>query len=81
MEMTGVTLNTQELDAYAGMLRKQIISLESEIKALAGEDFNLSSPKQLGPILFEKLKIDSKANRITSYNVCYTKLLRTLRIS
>ena len=63
MEMTGVTLNTQELDAYAGMLRKQIISLESEIKALAGEDFNLSSPKQLGPILFEKLKIDSKAKR------------------
>ena len=40
MEMTGVTLNTQELDAYAGILRKQIISLESEIKTLAGEDRN-----------------------------------------
>ncbi|RKD92195.1 DNA polymerase I [Mangrovibacterium diazotrophicum] len=61
MEMEGVTLNTKALDDYADLLRKQIIDLEAEIKELAGEDFNLSSPKQLGPILFEKLKIDSKA--------------------
>ena len=61
MEMEGVTLNTKALDEYAEVLRKQIIDLEAEIKELAGEDFNLSSPKQLGPILFEKLKIDSKA--------------------
>jgi len=61
MEMEGVTLNTKALDDYADVLRKQIIDLEAEIKELAGEDFNLSSPKQLGPILFEKLKIDSKA--------------------
>ncbi len=61
MEVAGVTLNTKALDEYAEVLRKQLIELEAEIKELAGEDFNLSSPKQLGPILFEKLKIDSKA--------------------
>jgi len=63
MEMEGVTLNTKELDEYAEVLRKQIIELEAEIKELAGEDFNLSSPKQLGPILFEKLKIDGNVKK------------------
>ncbi|PTN08974.1 DNA polymerase I [Mangrovibacterium marinum] len=63
MEMAGVTLNTKALDDYAGVLRKQIVDLEAEVKELAGEDFNLSSPKQLGPILFEKLKIDTNAKR------------------
>ncbi len=61
MERAGVTLNTKELDLYAEVLRRQIIDLEKEIITLAGEAFNLSSPKQLGPILFEKLKIDSNA--------------------
>ena len=61
MEQAGITLNTKELDTYAEVLRRQLIDLEREIIALAGEDFNLSSPKQLGPILFEKLKIDSHA--------------------
>lgn len=61
MEKAGVTLNTKELDAYAQVLRRQLIDLEKEIRTLAGEDFNLSSPRQLGPILFEKLGIDSHA--------------------
>ncbi|WP_372775784.1 DNA polymerase I [Mangrovibacterium sp.] len=63
MEATGVTLNTKALDEYAEVLREQLIALEAEVKELAGEDFNLSSPKQLGPILFEKLQIDSKAKK------------------
>lgn len=63
MEMAGVTLNTKALDDYAEVLREQLITLEAEIKELAGEDFNVSSPKQLGPILFEKLKIDTKAKK------------------
>jgi len=61
MEKAGVSLNTQELDAYAIVLRQQLVGLEQEIIGLAGEEFNLSSPKQLGPILFEKLRIDSNA--------------------
>ena len=63
MEMAGVTLNTGELAVYADVLREQLIELESEIKGMAGKDFNLSSPKQLGPILFEDLKIESKAKK------------------
>ena len=61
MEMAGVTINVGELNEYAKVLRLQIIKLEEEIIGLAGEAFNLSSPKQLGPILFEKLKIDPHA--------------------
>ena len=61
MELSGVNLNTSELKVYADVLRKQIIDIEREIIQLAGEDFNISSPKQLGVILFEKLKIDPNA--------------------
>ena len=63
MENAGVKLNTEELKTYAEVLRGQIIQLEKEIIELAGEEFNVSSPKQLGPILFEKLKIDSNARK------------------
>ncbi len=61
MEKTGVNLNTSELKIYAGVLSKQIVDIEAEIIGLAGENFNVSSPKQLGVILFEKLKIDPNA--------------------
>ncbi len=63
MENAGVKLNSEELNKYAVVLREQIIKLEREIIELAGEDFNVSSPKQLGPILFEKLNIDSNAKK------------------
>lgn len=63
MENAGVRLNSEELNVYAVVLREQIIQLEKEIIELAGEEFNVSSPKQLGPILFEKLQIDTKAKR------------------
>ena len=63
MEKAGVKLNTEELKKYAEVLREQIIDLEREIIELAGEEFNVSSPKQLGPILFEKLKIDTNARK------------------
>ena len=58
MENAGVKINTRELKDYAEVLRVQIIQLEKDIFELAGEEFNVSSPKQLGPILFDKLKID-----------------------
>ena len=63
MENAGVKLNTTVLKEYANVLRKQIIQLEKEIIELAGESFNVSSPKQLGVILFEKLKIDSNVKK------------------
>ena len=63
MEMTGVTLDTNVLNSYSGVLRDRLSELEKEIKELAGVDFNISSPKQLGPILFDKLKIDDHAKK------------------
>ncbi|MCD6355387.1 MAG: DNA polymerase I, partial [Prolixibacteraceae bacterium] len=63
MENTGVKLNSEELNKYAVVLREQIIQLEKEIIELAGEEFNVSSPKQLGSILFKKLKIDTNARK------------------
>jgi DNA polymerase-1 len=61
MEMTGVKLDTKSLDLYAVELREQIIALGKEIIGLAGQEFNVSSPRQLGEILFEKLRIDPNA--------------------
>ena len=61
MERAGVKLNTGELKLYAEVLRIQLVAIEKEIIDLAGEDFNVSSPKQLGVILFEKLNIDPNA--------------------
>ena len=63
MEMAGVSLNIEALDRYAGQLREQIQTLEKAIIELAGESINVASPKQLGIILFEKLKIDTNARK------------------
>jgi len=61
MERYGVRLNEENLKSIAVDLRSDIISLEKEIYGLAGTEFNISSPKQLGDILFIKLKLDDKA--------------------
>jgi DNA polymerase-1 len=63
MERAGVRINSDELNSYSKVLLGQIIQLESEIIALAGEPFNVSSPQQLGVILFEKLNIDPNAKK------------------
>jgi len=64
MERTGVKLNKEDLKGIADGLREDIITLEKEIYNLAGTEFNISSPKQLGDILFLRLKLDDKA-RVT----------------
>ncbi|MGD0753976.1 MAG: DNA polymerase I [Bacteroidales bacterium] len=64
MERNGVILNLEDLKAITINLREDIISLEKEIYTLAGTEFNISSPKQLGDILFIRLKLDEKA-RVT----------------
>ena len=65
MERNGVILDTDELKSITASLRDDIITLEKEIYNLAGTEFNISSPKQLGDILFVRLKLDDKA-RMTS---------------
>ena len=64
IERSGVKLNQDDLKAITINLREDIIALESEIYALAGTEFNISSPKQLGDILFIRLKLDDNA-RVT----------------
>ena len=64
MERNGVILNLEDLKAITINLREDILSLEKEIYTLAGTEFNISSPKQLGDILFIRLKLDEKA-RVT----------------
>jgi DNA polymerase-1 len=63
MEQAGLRIDPKVLDDYAVTLREQIIELEKSIIELAGEHFNMSSPKQLGYILFEKLMLDPKAKK------------------
>ncbi|MBE5963068.1 MAG: hypothetical protein E7256_17090, partial [Lachnospiraceae bacterium] len=57
METRGIRVNKEELKAYGDALVTSIDALEKEIYELAGESFNINSPKQLGVILFEKLGI------------------------
>ncbi|MEG2939704.1 MAG: DNA polymerase, partial [Oscillospiraceae bacterium] len=55
MEVQGIKLDTARLNAFGAQLDVQIAGLEKEIIALAGQDFNIGSPKQLSVILFETL--------------------------
>lgn len=57
MEMTGIKVNSEYLKNFGEKLQQEFTNLEQEIYTLAGEEFNISSPKQLGVILFEKLSL------------------------
>jgi len=63
MERTGVRLNTEALSQVADQLRGELQGDEREIWELAGEEFNIQSPKQVGEILFEKMQLDSRAKK------------------
>jgi DNA polymerase-1 len=63
MEFEGISIDVPALIDYSKDLDHTLIRLDEEIKSAAGEDFNIDSPKQLGEILFEKLKISSKAKK------------------
>ncbi|HEX8270061.1 MAG TPA: DNA polymerase I [Flavobacterium sp.] len=65
METEGVKLDVGFLTTLAGELENDIKSLEEKIYAAAGEKFNIASPKQLGDILFDKLKIGAAKQKKT----------------
>ena len=65
MENTGIKTETKLLEKLTISLEKRLKELRFEAKDLAGEDFNLNSPKQLQIILFEKLKIENKGIKKT----------------
>lgn len=66
MEYEGVSIDTAELKRIAEELKGRSSVIEQEIFDLAGERFNISSPKQLGEVLFDKLKIDSAHKKTKS---------------
>lgn len=63
MEEEGINLDKEALAVFSIELGKDIDILEKEIIDLAGTNFNVDSPKQLGEVLFEVLKIDEKAKK------------------
>lgn len=63
MEQEGVKINKQFLNDYSVELAAEITQLEKRIIELAGVDFNIASPKQLGEVLFDHLKLDPKAKK------------------
>ena len=63
MEAEGITLDSSVLDGIRNSLEQEIHSLGSEITKLAGRDFNLNSPKQLGEVLFDELQLVEKPKK------------------
>lgn len=78
MEKTGVSLDVEIVKEQSQILRKELLQIEEKIYELAGETFNIASPKQLGIILFEKLKIISnpKKTKTKQYSTGEEELLK-----
>lgn len=78
MEINGVRIDTQALDNLARELRKELGALEKEIHEMAGVEFNVSSPKQLGEVLFDRMKIveSPKKTKTKQYSTSEETLLQ-----
>ena len=76
MEIEGFPLDANTLDSFGNVYKEKLNQLSKEIFDLAGEQFNLASPKQIGEILFNKLGLPS--NRKASTSVDYLKELSDL---
>ncbi len=68
MEKAGIHVEREELKRYGDALVSRIETLEAGIYDLAGEEFNINSPKQLGVILFEKLNLPFAKKTKTGYS-------------
>ena len=63
MEKQGFKLNVDELNRLSNLYEEELIQLTNKIYSIAGEVFNINSPKQLGEILFDKLNISTFNNK------------------
>ncbi|MGD0622056.1 MAG: DNA polymerase I [Thermacetogeniaceae bacterium] len=68
MELAGVKLDVSQLDAMSSEFGRQLGRLTNEIYDLAGQSFNINSPRQLGVILFEKMKLPVVKKTKTGYS-------------
>jgi DNA polymerase-1 len=66
IEFAGVKIDSEALVEFSKELEGIIVDLEKEIYKLAGREFNIGSPKQLGVVLFDELEIDSKPKKTKS---------------
>lgn len=78
MEMRGITLDTDILNTLSSRVDEELKKLSGEIYSLAGEDFNINSPKQLGEILFDKLALPGGTKTKTGYSTA-SEVLEPLR--
>ena len=80
MEMNGVLIDTNALKETSVAFTERMLELERKIYEEAGEEFNISSPRQVGDILFEKLKIVEKAKKTkTGQYVTSEEVLQQLK--
>lgn len=63
MEWTGVRLDLDALNELSTQFTEELLQIEKEITAMAGIDFNINSPKQIGEVLFDRLKIADRAKK------------------
>lgn len=66
MERNGVCLDTEALAATGSLFTRRMEQIEQEIYALAGHEFNITSPRQVGTVLFEELHLSDKARKTKS---------------
>ena len=80
MEMNGVCLDTASLAETNKQFTQRMLEIEQRIYELAGQQFNIASPKQVGEILFDKLKIVEKAKKTkTGQYVTSEEVLQQLK--
>ena len=63
MELEGVKIDDQFLTNYSKELEAEVVQLEKDIHEISGSNFNIASPKQLGEVLFDLMKLDPKAKK------------------
>lgn len=80
MEMNGVLIDTESLKETSRLFTERLVEIERHIYELAGESFNISSPKQVGDILFGKMQIIEKPKKTkTGQYVTSEEVLQQLR--
>ena len=74
MEIEGINLDTKFLNNLSVKTNQKLIKIQKDIFEISGEEFNISSPKQLGEILFEKMKVSKNPKKLKLAN---TQLQKT----
>ena len=76
LEFQGMAVDENALDEMDGVLTKKVEDLKTVIYELAGEEFNINSPKQLGVVLFEKLELPVGKKTKTGYSTSHDVLMK-----